>query len=118
MAIPALDHLFTGKLERYRDALVLKGQDQRVGVPASDLASEEGVARLLSRYRDSQSGDDQRALISLWSKHYFAKLTVPVVVANLMSGHDLPVALDQVEEQRRSEEHTSELQSRPHLVCR
>lgn len=97
MAIPALDHLFTGKLERYRDALVLKGQDQRVGVPASDLASEEGVARLLSRYRDSQSGDDQRALISLWSKHYFAKLTVPVVVANLMSGHDLPVALDQVE---------------------
>lgn len=97
MAIPALDHLFTGNLERYRDTLVVKGQDQRIGVPACDLASEEGLARLLSRYRGSQPGDDQRALISLWSKHYFAKLTVPVVVANLMSGHDLPVALDEVD---------------------
>lgn len=97
MAIPALDHLFVGNFERYRDVLVVEGQDQRVGVPARDLVSGEGLARLLAEYRCSQPGDDQRALISLWSRHYFAKLTVPVVVANLMSGHKLPVALDQVE---------------------
>ncbi|MBL1273635.1 MAG: siderophore-iron reductase FhuF [Oceanospirillales bacterium] len=97
MAIPALAHLFVGDFERYRDVLVLKGQDQRTGIPAMDLVSAEGMARLLCEYQKSHSGNDQRALISLWSKHYFSKLIVPVATANLVAGHELPVALNQIE---------------------
>lgn len=97
MTIPVLSSLFTGDLKPYGNVLVLDGQDQRKGFPATDLVSAEGLARLLSEYQKAHSGGDQRALISLWSKHYFAKLIVPVTAANLLAGHELPVALDEVE---------------------
>ncbi|MGO1691582.1 MAG: siderophore-iron reductase FhuF [Marinobacter sp.] len=97
MTIPVLSSLFTGDLKPYGSVLVLQGQDQREGIPATDLVSEEGLRRLLCEYQKSHSGDDQRALISLWSKHYFAKLIVPVAAANLIAGHELPVALDKIE---------------------
>lgn len=97
MTIPALAPLFTGSFEHYRHMLVLPGQDQRKGVIARDLVSQDGLAWLLSEYRCVQPGDDDRALLSLWSRYYFVKLTVPVVAANLILGRELPVALDRVE---------------------
>lgn len=97
MTLPALAPLFVGNFEHYRDMLVLPGQDQRPGVLASDLVSGDGLSWLLARYRRSQPGDDDRALLSLWSRYYFVKLTVPVVAANLMLGRELPVALHRIE---------------------
>lgn len=97
MTIPVLSPLFIGDLKPYRNVLVLEEQDQRKGIAATDLVSSEGLDRLLGEYQKSRSGDDQRALVSLWSKHYFAKLIVPVAVANLIAGHELPVALDNIE---------------------
>ena len=97
MTIPALAPLFVGDFKTYRDMLVLPGQDQRPGIPARELISTEGLAWLLAEYRRSQPGDDDRALLSLWSRYYFVKLTVPVVAANLMLGRELPVALDELE---------------------
>src|SRR5436305_11396336 len=52
--------------------------------------------------RDEIAKDDQRWHISL--RH---KSRIPTWEELVMAGHD-----------KRSEEHTSELQSRPHLVCR
>ncbi len=97
MTISALAPLFTGKFEHYCDMLVLAGQDQRPGVPVQDLITADGVQWLLARYRRSRPGDDERALLSLWSRYYFVKLTVPVVAANLILGRELPVGLDQIE---------------------
>ncbi|MFW5823994.1 MAG: siderophore-iron reductase FhuF [Marinobacter sp.] len=97
MTIPALAPLFVGNFEHYRHMLVLQGQDERKGIPAQELISADGLAWLLSEYRRTQPGDDDRALLSLWSRYYFVKLTVPVVAANLVLGRELPVALDQIE---------------------
>src|SRR3989442_7395291 len=42
-----------------------------------------------------------------------------IPLAVLARGHDPPgLSLKPIEDTNRSEEHTSELQSRPHLVCR
>lgn len=97
MTIQSLAPLFTGKFEHYQHVLVLQGQDPRPGVPAEELISADGLAGLLAGYRHFQPGDDERALLSLWSRHYFVKLTVPVVAANLVLGRELPVALSQIE---------------------
>ncbi len=97
MTISALAPLFIGDFEHYRHTLVLQGQDQRPGIPAQDLISADGLAWLLAKYRRFQPGDDDRALLSLWSRYYFVKLTVPVVAANLMLGRELPVALNRIE---------------------
>lgn len=97
MAIPALDGLFVGDLKHYRDILVLQNEDPREGIPVGDLITKAGVDWLLSEYQRFQPGTDRRALLSLWSRFYFAKLTVPVVAANLIAGHNLPVALNQIE---------------------
>lgn len=97
MTIPALAPLFVGSFEHYRHVLVLPGQDDRKGIPARELATADGLARLLDEYRRFQPGDDDRALLSLWSRYYFVKLIVPVVAANLMLGRELPVSLDRIE---------------------
>ncbi|MGM0571020.1 siderophore-iron reductase FhuF [Marinobacter sp.] len=97
MTIPALAPLFVGDFAHYRDVLVLPGQDQRPGIPAQELVTADGLQWVLSEYRRSQPGDDERALLSLWSRYYFVKLTVPVVGANLMLGRELTVGLDGIE---------------------
>ena len=97
MTIPALAPLFIGDFEYYRNMLVLQGDDQRPGIPAQDLVSDDGLAWLLAEYRRFQPGEDERALLSLWSRYYFVKLTVPVVAANLVLGRELPVALEHLE---------------------
>ncbi|GGY73884.1 siderophore-iron reductase FhuF [Marinobacter zhanjiangensis] len=97
MTIPALAPLFVGDFEYYRNMLVIKGEDRRSGIPVRDLISPEGLAWLLAEYRRFQPGDDDRALLSLWSRYYFVKLTVPVAAANLVLGHELPVSLDRIE---------------------
>lgn len=97
MTIPALAPLFIGDFEHYRHILVLPDQDDRPGIPAQELVTAAGVTWLLKEYRQHQPGDDDRALLSLWSRYYFVKLTVPVVAANLVLGRELPVSLDRVE---------------------
>lgn len=97
MTIPALQSLFVGDFKSYRNILVLQGDDQRRGVAVSDLITGDGVSWLIAEYQRHQPGTDRRALLSLWSRFYFAKLTVPVVAANLIAEHELPVALDQLE---------------------
>src|SRR5690554_7466801 len=62
------------------------------GMKAKQISEDYGVAP---------------SLISRWKKEYEAK-----------SGDFSKKRELTVEEQERSEEHTSELQSRPHLVCR
>lgn len=96
MTIPALAPLFVGDFEYYRSILVLP-DDTRPATPARDLATEDGLSRLLERYRLSQPGDDDRALLSQWSRTYFAKLVIPTITANLVLDRELPVGLDTLE---------------------
>jgi ferric iron reductase protein FhuF len=96
MTIAALAPLFVGDFEHYRHVMVLP-DDQRPGIPASELITHDGLERLLARYRRHQPGEDRRALVSQWSRFYFVKLIVPTVAANLVLGHELPVSVDRLE---------------------
>lgn len=96
MTIRALAPLFVGDFEHYRNILVLP-DDERPGVPARDLATREGVEWLLENYRRFQPGDDRRALLSQWSRTYFARLVIPTITANLVLGRELPVGVDKLE---------------------
>lgn len=96
MTIRALAPLFVGDFEHYRDILVLP-DDPRLAIPVRELITTDGLAWLLEHYRRFQPGDDRRALVSQWSRTYFVKLIVPTVAANMVLGHELPVALDKLE---------------------
>ena len=96
MTIRALAPLFVGDFEHYRDILVLP-DDPRPAIPVRELITTDGLAWLLEHYRRFQPGDDRRALVSQWSRTYFVKLIVPTVAANMVLGHELPVALDKLE---------------------
>lgn len=96
MTIRALAPLFVGDFEYYRDILVLP-DDERPAVPVRDLATKEGVEWLLENYRRFQPGDDRRALLSQWSRTYFAKLVIPTITANLVLGRELPVGSGKLE---------------------
>jgi len=96
MTIPALAPLFIGDFEYYRTILVLP-DDTRPATPARDLVTEDGLSWLLECYRRTQPGDDDRALLSQWSRTYFAKLVIPTITANLVLDRELPVGLDTLE---------------------
>lgn len=96
MAISALAPLFVGDFEYYRTILVLP-DDTRPATPARDLITQEGLTEILERYRLVQPGDDRRALLSQWSRTYFAKLVIPTITANLVLGRELPISLDTLE---------------------
>src|SRR5579872_3035373 len=70
-------------------------------------------------------GGAGKSLVAVNLAVYFAQLGKPVVLvdadaagANLHSHFGLRAASVEPDVDERSEEHTSELQSRPHLVCR
>src|SRR3712207_7266098 len=67
----------------------------------SDYVSRDRAARLLLNAAQSPSADSHQAL----GKYYLAE-------------HQFDRAIDQFNAALRSEEHTSELQSRQYLVCR
>jgi ferric iron reductase protein FhuF len=61
-------------------------------MPARLLLEREGPAALLEAARRHRPGAEERALASLWSRWYFAKLIPPVLACGLLAGRSLPLS--------------------------
>ncbi|MEH3117464.1 MAG: siderophore-iron reductase FhuF [Methylorubrum populi] len=96
MTLEALAPLFTGPLAPYADRLV-PASDPRPGVSGRALLDPEILAERLARFARNYEAPEPRAVASIWSKHHLASLVVPTLLAELVLGRTLPVALDAVE---------------------
>ncbi|WP_163575821.1 siderophore-iron reductase FhuF [Halomonas faecis] len=60
----------------------------------STLLDREALDDALSRFSASfGEGADRKAAVSIWSKYHLATVSIPALVANLLLGVELPVAL-------------------------
>lgn len=88
--------VFTGELRRFRDMLRVPGEDAGA-IPAADLLRpavlDEVLAPMLARHPDA----DERAVISMWSQWYFARLVIPATALAVRAHRILPLTLDEVE---------------------
>jgi len=90
--IDVLAPLFRGDFEAYREVLVL-ADDPRPATAYDSLLEPSAFAGLQARFGQRYTGDDRRALVSLWAKHYIVKLLPPVMGATLLLRWRLPLAL-------------------------
>ncbi|MBD1555142.1 siderophore-iron reductase FhuF [Pseudomonas typographi] len=90
--IDVLAPLFRGDFEAYRDVLVL-ADDPRPAASYDTLLAPRAFGDLQGRFGQRYSGDDRRALVSLWAKHYIVKLLPPVMGATLLLRWRLPLSL-------------------------
>ncbi len=88
--------VFTGELRRFRDVLRVPGEDAGA-IPAADLLRpgilDDVLAPMLARHPDA----DERAVISMWSQWYFARLVIPATTLAVRAHRILPLNLDEVE---------------------
>lgn len=90
--IDVLAPLFRGDFEAYREVLVLT-DDPRPATRYEALLAPGAFGDVLGHFGQRYSGDDRRALASLWAKHYIVKLLPPVMGATLLLGWRLPLSL-------------------------
>ncbi|MDY0249839.1 MAG: siderophore-iron reductase FhuF [Pseudomonas sp.] len=90
--INALVPLFRGDFEVYRDVLVL-ADDPRPALSYDALLEPHSFDDLLRFFAERYKGDDRRALVSMWAKHYIVRLLPPVMGATLLLRWRLPLAL-------------------------
>lgn len=94
--IAALAPLFVGDLASYRDALVTM-DDVRPSVPLRRLLERAEFDRVLQVYGAAYEDGDRRAVASEWSKRYFIRLLPPVLAADLLLNHSLPLDIHAME---------------------
>ncbi|MFC7608835.1 siderophore-iron reductase FhuF [Teichococcus aestuarii] len=81
----------TGPLTRAGAGLVPLGTPGP-SLPLAALMAPGGVEAILAPLLRRQPGQDRRALLSLWSRHYFYTLIPPVVLTLLLAHRSLPLA--------------------------
>jgi ferric iron reductase protein FhuF len=91
--LAVLAPIFHGPLAPYADTLVLPGEKPGA-MPLSELIAPAGLDAALERVATHFGGDDRRVLASLFSIHYVHILMPVMVVAQLVLGRHLPVAVD------------------------
>jgi ferric iron reductase protein FhuF len=72
------------------------GRTAPAGVTVDALREPAFMAELVRRFRPDAWSDAPRAAFSFWTQYYFLRLLPPVVVANLLFGRELPLALAEV----------------------
>jgi len=93
--IDSLAPVFEGPLAFVRDVLSLRvAPGEGEPVRCADLLRPEVLEGLLDRYAAQHQGADRRAVVSMWTQYYAARLIYPVLGANLLLGRDLPLALE------------------------
>jgi len=90
--IPDLAPAFDGPLSFARDSLVLP-DDERPAIPCSALCCPVTLSAVMDRFAARFPGGDRRAVASMWSQYYLARLIYPVLAVNLLLGRALPVGL-------------------------
>lgn len=83
-----------GPLAPYAQCVLLE-QDGSPEFAAQTLLSTEGIAAAMAAYAARHPGAPKRALVSQWSKRYFASLLIPLAPL-LLAGWRLPQSLDDV----------------------
>ncbi len=91
--IPALAPLFQGGFSSYGHLLRL-AEPNDTAIPLSDLFDAQRLRQSLYQFRPDLKGEDERALLSIWSKYYFLRLLPPVLAANLILQRELPLSVD------------------------
>lgn len=91
--IPALAPLFQGGFSSYGHWLRL-AEPNDTAIPLSDLFDAQRLRQSLYQFRPDLKGEDERALLSIWSKYYFLRLLPPVLAANLILQRELPLSVD------------------------
>ncbi len=91
--IPALAPLFQGGFASYGHLLRLAEPDD-TAIPLSDLFDGQRLRQCPWQFRPDLVDEDERALLSIWSKYYFLRLIPPVLAANLILQRELPVSVD------------------------
>ncbi len=62
-------------------------------VRCADLLRPDVLRGLLERYAVQHGAADRRAIVSMWTQYYAARLIYPALAANLMLGRELPLSL-------------------------
>ncbi|MGJ3255817.1 MAG: siderophore-iron reductase FhuF [Alcanivorax sp.] len=88
--IPSLAPLFQGAFASYAPMLRVAATRESA-LPLVDLFDPGVLRRQLHRFRADLKTEDERALLSIWSKYYFLYLVPPVLGANLVLQRALPV---------------------------
>lgn len=88
-----LSAVFTGPFSRYRDTVSV-GDGAPGALAGRDMLSPVVMDRICRGYARRYGTDDQRALLSMWSKSYADTVMPATMVASLVFGRTLPVALD------------------------
>lgn len=91
--IPALAPLFQGGFSSYGRLLRLAGPND-AAIPLTDLFDAGRLRQSLYQFRPDLKGEDERALLSIWSKYYFLRLLPPVLAANLILQRELPLSVN------------------------
>lgn len=65
--------------------------------PVGDLLTAGVMAETLRRFESPAWRSNRRAVFSYWSQYYFLRLLPPILAANMLFRHNLPVALTDVE---------------------
>jgi ferric iron reductase protein FhuF len=91
--IPSLAPVLEGPLTFAREVFSLHdAPGEGEPVRCSDLQKPEVLRALLERYAVQHGGADRRAIVSMWTQYYSARLIYVAVAANLMLGRELPLA--------------------------
>lgn len=91
--IPSLAPLFQGAFASYAPMLRLAVAGESA-LPLVELFDPAVLRRQLHRFRPDLQWEDERALLSIWSKYYFLYLIPPVLGANLVLQRNLPIHPD------------------------
>ncbi|MCG8393633.1 MAG: siderophore-iron reductase FhuF [Pseudomonadales bacterium] len=89
--IPSLAPLFQGAFAGHAGVLRLAVPDEQA-LPLRALLEPAYLREQLHRFRPDLAGEDERALLSIWSKYYFLRLIPPVLAANLILQRALPLS--------------------------
>ena len=82
---------FTDTLGRFAGSIRLDAACPQV--TGADLRDPAILQDLIDRFAATVPGGDMRAVVSMWSQWHFSNVIVPAVVARLLCGVTLPVAL-------------------------
>ncbi|MCQ4162520.1 siderophore-iron reductase FhuF [Roseomonas sp. GC11] len=83
-----------GPLALAGDGLVPPSPDAPA-LPLTELLAPGAVERILAPLLRDRPGQDRRALLSLWSRHYFFTLIPPVVLTLSLAHRSLPLAVEE-----------------------
>ena len=65
-------------------------------IPAAVLLDPHALGQLLERFGKGYAEQDIRGIATQWSKWYFAAVLVPALLADLLLGRELPLALEEL----------------------